>query len=316
VDDSAGGVGAGRAGTAIAIRFGYGALGRSWPPNGTAQNRIMAARAAEQMRHSVQFGADSQDQPMKYWLHGLPTRATDERRNEKEKLMRYMTLGVAALTVALFSPGTICKAQQRPSGSYQQTCRNIEVRGSTLYADCQDTGGGWQSAQLSDFPRCTGEIGNNNGILQCTKDGNSGYGYGQDGQVPSGSYQQSCRNIQVRGSTMYADCQDTGGGWQSAQLSDFPRCSGEIGNNNGILQCTKDENGGYGRDGRREYDHREGGAPRGSYSQSCENIRTFGHTLQASCQKRNGKWKQASLGNFDRCRGEIVNNNGKLRCSR
>ncbi|HLW55089.1 MAG TPA: CVNH domain-containing protein [Candidatus Angelobacter sp.] len=58
------------------------------------------------------------------------------------------------------------------------------------------------------------------------------------------------------------------------------------------------------------------GAPRGGYTLSCQDIRTVGGTLQASCKKRNGKWKQASLRNFNQCVSQIENNNGKLVCSR
>ena len=161
-------------------------------------------------------------------------------------------------------------------------------------------------------------------------------------QVPGGSYQQTCRNIGVRGSTLYAECQNMGGGWQSSQLRDYNRCRGEIQNINGSLQCTGDNRGGYGpNDGRdhdrdRDYDHdrdrnhdyrqdrdqdwdwdrdHRNRLPRGSYFQTCQNIQVHGDTLQASCQKRNGGWKNTSLRNFRECR-DIENNNGKLRCYR
>lgn len=145
---------------------------------------------------------------------------------------------------------------------------------------------------------------------------------------PGGSYQQTCRNIGVRGSTLYAECQNTGGGWQSTQLRDYNRCRGEIQNVNGSLQCTGDNRGGYGpNDGRgrdRDYDNdrdrdrdrdrgRYDGAPRGSYSQTCQNVQVNGNTLTATCQKKNGKTKNTSLHNYQRCR-DIENDNGKLRC--
>jgi len=65
----------------------------------------------------------------------------------------------------------------------------------------------------------------------------------------------------------------------------------------------------------RDRDHRNG-VPPGGYLQTCHDVRTNGHTLQANCQKRNGKWKQSSLRNFNRCVSEIENDNGKLVCSR
>jgi hypothetical protein len=146
---------------------------------------------------------------------------------------------------------------------------------------------------------------------------------------PGGSYQQTCRKIGVRGSTLYAECQNTGGGWQSTQLRDYNRCNGEIQNINGSLQCTGSNRGGYGpNDGRGRDDHdrdrdhdgdrdhdrdRYNGAPRGSYYQTCQNVQVNGNTLTASCQKKNGKLRNTSLHNYGQCR-DIENDNGKLRC--
>jgi hypothetical protein len=148
---------------------------------------------------------------------------------------------------------------------------------------------------------------------------------------PGGSYQQTCRHINVRGSTLSAECQNTGGGWQSTQLRDYNRCNGEIQNINGSLQCTGSNRGGYGpNDGRGRDDHdrdrdhdgdrdhdrdRYNGAPRGSYYQTCQNVQVNGNTLTASCQKKNGKTRNTSLHNYQQCR-DIENDNGKLRCSR
>jgi hypothetical protein len=148
---------------------------------------------------------------------------------------------------------------------------------------------------------------------------------------PGGSYQQTCRHINVRGSTLSAECQNTGGGWQSTQLRDYNRCNGEIQNINGSLQCTGSTGGGYGpnngrgrddhdrdrdHDGDRDHDRdRYNGAPRGSYYQTCQNVQVNGNTLTASCQKKNGKTRNTSLHNYQQCR-DIENDNGKLRCSR
>jgi hypothetical protein len=155
---------------------------------------------------------------------------------------------------------------------------------------------------------------------------------------PGGSYQQTCRKIGVRGSTLHAECQNTGGGWQSTELRDYNRCNGEIQNINGNLQCTGNNRGGYGpndgrgddhgrdadrgrdhdrdHDGDRDHDRdRYNGAPRGSYYQTCQNVQVNGNTLTASCQKKNGKTRNTSLHNYQQCR-DIENDNGKLRCSR
>jgi hypothetical protein len=65
----------------------------------------------------------------------------------------------------------------------------------------------------------------------------------------------------------------------------------------------------------RDRDHRNG-VPDGGYLQTCQDVRTNGYTLQANCQKRNGRWRQSSLRNFNRCNSQIENDNGRLVCSR
>lgn len=185
--------------------------------------------------------------------------------------MRYISaLGVAALALA-FGTATPSVAQSAPGGSYQQTCRNIGVRGSTLSAECQNTGGGWQSTQLRDYDRCRGEIQNINGSLQCTGNNRGGYGPGDD-----------------RGRD--AD--------RGRDRDDHDR--------------DRDRDRDYDRD--RDHDRdRYNGAPRGSYYQTCQNVQVNGNTLTASCQKKNGKTRNTSLHNYQQCR-DIENDNGKLRC--
>jgi len=163
--------------------------------------------------------------------------------------MRYLTtFGVVALTMAFFSPGMTCTAQQPPSGSYLQTCRDIGVRGSTLYATCENGGGGWRSTKLRDFQRCSSEIQNINGNLQCDTSGYRGNDRGRDGdrdrdrgrdRVPRGSYTRSCENISVSGDTLQASCQKKNGNWRQTSLRDFYRCSGDIFNDNGKLRCRR-----------------------------------------------------------------------------
>jgi hypothetical protein len=201
--------------------------------------------------------------------------------------MRYMTgLGVAALALMLCATGKPAAAQG-PSGSYQQTCRNIGVRNNTLYAECMDTGNHWQNAQLRDFDRCNSDIQNINGSLQCNGNGygtgvygNNGYGYPNNGYpnngYPNGSYGRDRDHDGDRDRDHDRDRANSG--W------------------------------GYGRGG-----YGNGGVPYGSYSQSCQNIRVNGSRLDASCQKRNGGWKNTHLDNFQQCR-DVQNDNGKLRC--
>lgn len=133
-------------------------------------------------------------------------------------------------------------------------------------------------------------------------------------QIPGGSYQQTCRDIGVRGSTLYATCQNMSNGWQATELRNYYSCNEEIQNINGTLQCGG-ANGNRGHNGGWDRDHGYDRGPRGSYVQTCQNITMDGYTLQASCQKKNGGWRQTSLRNYNQC-SDIANNNGKLRCVR
>lgn len=192
--------------------------------------------------------------------------------------MRYLTtFGAVALILALCSPGASCAAQSGlPSGGYAQTCQDIRTRGTTLEARCQTRDNQWNQTSLRDFKQCTGEIENDNGNLVCSKGGNSG---------------------QDRHGDQQGDKRDNGQGYRHDDQPGDRRDNGQ----------------GDRHDAR--HDDRNG-PPSGGYMQTCRDIQTVGSTLQASCQKRNGKWRQASLRHFDRCIGEIENSNGKLVCSR
>jgi CVNH domain len=165
-------------------------------------------------------------------------------------------------------------------------------------------------------------------------DHNRGQDRGEDNRygdqrsgAPSGGYAQTCQEIRTNGTTLEAKCQTRDGNWSQTSLQNFNQCTGGIENDNGRLVCNKGNNNGqdyrYGNqqgdrhdNGHHRYGDRENGTPYGGYTQTCQDIRTSGNTLQANCQKRNGKWKQSSLRNFNRCSSEIENNNGKLVCSR
>ena len=58
-------------------------------------------------------------------------------------------------------------------------------------------------------------------------------------QVPQGSYLQSCRDIKMQGQTLAAVCRRADGREQGSYLAEVHRCVGDIGNNNGVLQCNR-----------------------------------------------------------------------------
>src|ERR1051326_5955801 len=82
---------------------------------------------------------------------------------EGAKMRRlFTTWAVALVCIAMQGIG---KAQSLPSGSYQQSCKNVDVRDGVLTANCQDTEGKWEATQLRDFQSCGGDIINDNGAL-------------------------------------------------------------------------------------------------------------------------------------------------------
>ncbi|WP_437908009.1 hypothetical protein WME95_09005 [Sorangium sp. So ce327] len=58
-----------------------------------------------------------------------------------------------------------------------------------------------------------------------------------------------------------------------------------------------------------------GRPPRGSYLQTCRNVRTERGTLFARCEDRRGNFHDTRMVDWRRCRGDIENDNGRLRCS-
>jgi hypothetical protein len=118
----------------------------------------------------------------------------------------------------------------------------------------------------------------------------------QQGWVPGGDYQLTCRDIRTDGYMLKASCQKVDGGWRSSSL-DTRNCRSQVVNDNGHLRCTQ-----------------AGGIPPGDYRLTCENIHVNGQRLDASCQKEDGSWRKTSLDNFYRCGNRISNIDGNLRC--
>jgi len=221
--------------------------------------------------------------------------------------MRFIHTFVVA-TLMVFA-GTACLGQGIPAGSYQQTCNNVSVNGDTLTANCQDTSGNWRNAQLPGFQRCAGEIANDNGVLRCAMNG-----YGPQGVAggPVGSYLQSCRNVHPRGDDLKAECQNRNGDWHDAKLDDYRKCRGDIVNDDAHLRCVSGAPVATGYPGAPvEY---QANGPTGSYLQSCQDIHVGGDDLHARCQTRQGDWREAKLDDFKKCGGDIINDDGHLRC--
>src|SRR5215469_10888734 len=239
-------------------------------------------------------------------------------------MRRVLVFSLLSSAFIFFSLATPAMAQGIPTGSYQQTCNNVSVNGAVLVANCQDRNGTWRSAQLPGFQNCNADIMNDNGNLRCAS---GGYNYGPGSQPvngPGGSYAQSCRDVNVSGDDLHATCQTRDGNWHSTKLDDFNKCRGDIMNDNGTLRCVAGGGApyggpGYGNAGYGGPGYPGGPAPvngpfYGSYVQTCRDMRISGDDLHATCQTRDGDWRDSKLDDYSKCRGDVMNDNGKLRC--
>lgn len=224
--------------------------------------------------------------------------------------MRLVVSFVAALIVlALPAPAF---ADYIPPGSYQQSCSNIEVHWDVLSAQCRTRNGNWNFTNLRDYRNCSGDIANIDGRLQCTSGWDDGNNNDDDdnGWVPRGSYRDTCRNEEVQGGTLTAECQDRRGRWRYTELDDFRSCRGDIANWDGMLRCERDEDDGYDDDdggGDGGY-----GLPGGTWRQSCRNARMYGSVLYGECRDGFGRWRQTSI-DVRNCRN-VANANGQFVC--
>src|SRR5580765_5089700 len=206
------------------------------------------------------------------------------------------TLGLVTIMVVAglaCAPGFAQEAN--PPGSYQQTCSDISVKKGNLYARCADEKGKTHSAKLSSYEKCGSDIVNKNGSLECAR---SERHEGHAPSQPPGSYTESCKNIQMKGSTLHAVCKSLDGRESPTALRDANRCSQGVVNVNGILNCAVSDV-----------------LPPGSYISTCKDVRLHGTTLVASCNNGKDRWITAELRDAHKCSGDIANQNGARRCT-
>jgi CVNH domain/Astacin (Peptidase family M12A) len=181
-----------------------------------------------------------------------------------------------------------CGAFPAPAGSYRNSCRDFAIDDVMLAATCRTRGGAWNRTQLAAYESCTGDISNQDGRLDCPKNG-----------PPAGSYTQSCNNRSVSGAALYASCRRKNGAYTNSFIRDFHLCTGDIGNNDGNLNCANGL-----------------AIPAGSYRKSCNGMFNNSGLLIAFCRKKSGSWQWSTLGDFAGCHGDIGNNDGTLSCAR
>ena len=108
-------------------------------------------------------------------------------------------------------------AQGLPQGSYLRSCAGATLQGDTLVATCRRPDGREQRSSLADVRRCVGDIGNQNGNLQCSygagraagpapgygerREGDRRYGeqgYGGEGRERCGGLHREAEELRVR----------------------------------------------------------------------------------------------------------------------
>ena len=150
-------------------------------------------------------------------------------------------LRTCAIAAAFLGLATIMASAQPVHGSFGRTCRNIRISGPALTADCRDASGHFRTSSVA-YDQCRGDIANNNGLLFCD--------IASRGRRVTGSFEQSCRNIQTSGGVLTAECADASGRIRRSSLN-LDRCRGDIANADGRLIC----NDGFSGNGDRRYDN-------------------------------------------------------------
>jgi hypothetical protein len=103
--------------------------------------------------------------------------------------MKIVMGALAAVLLTGIGWSASAEAQGVPQGSYLRSCQGAHTEGDTLVARCRTVDGGEQRSALAGVNRCVGDIGNNNGQLQCSYGGpgraeGPGYGGPGRGQAP------------------------------------------------------------------------------------------------------------------------------------
>ena len=90
--------------------------------------------------------------------------------------MKIVMGALAAVLLTGIGWSATAEAQGVPQGSYLRSCNGARIQGDTLIARCRTVDGREQRSALASVHRCVGDIGNNNGQLQCTYGGGRAQG--------------------------------------------------------------------------------------------------------------------------------------------
>lgn len=215
---------------------------------------------------------------------------------------RLPRLGLAIAAFMLSASAALAFA---PPGSYQNSCTNAYMDGNDLVATCRTIRGDEVESVLPNARNCRGDISNRNGQLSCNQNRGAWApppdpeDEPEEFEGPDGSYQQSCRAVEVNGNTLSAECRDGNGRFRYTELPNFNRCRGDISNRNGALFCPTS---------------RQLPLPPGSWRNSCENATVNNGILFADCRNNRGNFRSTQIP-LNACgNAGFQNVNGVLRC--
>jgi len=142
-------------------------------------------------------------------------------------------------------------SQQLPRGSWRASCTDGSKNNGILYAKCDTGSGTWRNSNLSlvDCPSrivdnsygnlvCRGGMDNttSSANLQNFSQGSGNYSQGSGNYaMPAGSWRSTCRNAQMQGSMLYAQCYNGAGAWLQASFDMARAPNAVLGNVRGVL---------------------------------------------------------------------------------
>ena len=118
-----------------------------------------------------------------------------------------------------------------PGGSWVATCRRPQMNGPTLLAQCEDTRGRMRDTSIDVRSCTTGTVENRDGGLVCESPASRG------GGMPGGSWVQTCRDGQMAGPVLRAQCLDARGRPRDTTIDVRTCANNRLANRDGGLIC-------------------------------------------------------------------------------
>lgn len=224
---------------------------------------------------------------------------------------------ILAAVAACFTMSGAAVAAEAPKGSYLETCRNAYVEGDRLNAECQDAAGKWKKTWLQGYQYCAGDIVNDDGLLKCNggrlteEEVNGPAGAAVRGDLPSGPWQETCRDAVLEGTVLRASCQDRNGVLRATAM-DLAGCTGEIGNVDGQLVCllaaAPPPSASPKLTAMRDT------LPTGKWVQYCRSATLTNYMMRAECYAGEGQWQTSNLDLSTCTTTDVTSNGGRLVC--